>query len=79
MIALDRAAAYTRIREIVDGKAAGDADKLAGEIMEGLTASGWVVLRPAEAPMKRVVLTLMPDGTPYETVEISGVSWPETR
>ena len=73
MIALDRAAAYTRIREIVDGKAAGDADRLAGDIMEGLTASGWVFLRPAEAPMRRVVITLMPDGTPYETIEVAGV------
>lgn len=72
MIALDRAAAYARIREIVDGKAAGDADKLAGDIMEGLTESGWVFLRPAEAPMRRVVLTLMPDGTPYETIEVAG-------
>lgn len=70
MIALDRAAAYARIREPIDGKAAGDADKLAGDIMEGLTASGWVFLRPAEAPMKRIVLTPMPDGTPYETIEL---------
>lgn len=71
MIALDRAAAYARIREIVDGKAAGDADRLAADIMEGLTASGWVFLRPAEAPMRRVVVTLMPDGTPYETIEVA--------
>ena len=73
MNGLERAAAYVRIRELIDGRATGDADALAGDIMQGLTDSGWLFIRPAEAPMKRILVTLMPDGTPYETIEIAGV------
>lgn len=65
MNGIDRADLFNDIRALLDGKTLRAADEIAGEILDGLEAAGWT-----EPPLRRIVLTVLPDGTPVETVEL---------
>jgi hypothetical protein len=70
MDALDRLDALTQIRDLLDGKTLRAPEDVAPEVLDGLEAAGWIVTRAPAPPMRRLVLTVMPDGTPIETIEL---------
>lgn len=72
--ALDRADAQTRIRELLYGKTEAPSAEVAEEVMAGLESSGWVLVRAPEEPLRRIIVTLMPDGSGIETQEVHRVS-----
>lgn len=75
MNGIDRADLFHDIRALLDGKTLRAADEIAGEILDGLAAAGWTVTRAPEPPLRRLVLTVLPDGTPVETVELIRQEW----
>lgn len=70
MNGLDRADLLTSLRAALDGKTLRAPDEIAGELLDGLVAGGWTVTRAPEPPLRRLLLTVLPDGTPVETLEL---------
>lgn len=71
MNGLDRVDLFNTVRALLDGKTLRSPDEIAGEILDGLVAGGWTVTRAPEPPLRRLVLTVLPDGTPVETTELT--------
>ena len=71
MNGIDRVDLFNDLRALLDGKTLRAADEIAGEILDGLAVAGWTVTRAPEPPLRRLVLTVLPDGTPVETVELT--------
>ena len=71
MNGIDRAELLADLRAALDGKTLRAADEIAGEILDGLVEAGWTVTRAPEPPLRRLVLTVLPDGTPVETVTLT--------
>lgn len=72
MMALDRVDLLNDIRSLLDGKTLRAPDEIANEILDGLAEAGWTVTRAPEPPLRRLVLTVLQDGTPVEMMELSG-------
>lgn len=71
MNGVDRVDLFNDVRSLLDGKTLRAGDEIAGEILDGLEAAGWSMTRAPEPPLRRLVLTVLPDGTPVETVELT--------
>jgi hypothetical protein len=67
---IDRVDLFNSVRSLLDGKTLRAADEIAGEVLDGLVEAGWTVTRAPEPPLRRILLTVLPDGTPVETVEL---------
>lgn len=71
MNGIDRVDLFNDLRSLLDGKTLRATDEIAGEILDGLEAAGWTMTRAPEPPLRRLVLTVLPDGTPVETTELT--------
>lgn len=75
MNGIDRVDLLNAVRALLDGKTLRSPDEIAGEILDGLAEAGWTVTRAPEPPLRRLVLTVLPDGTPVERVELTRQEW----
>lgn len=70
MNGLDRVDLFNDVRSLLDGKTLRAADEIAGEVLDGLEAAGWTMTRAPDLPLRRILLTVLPDGTPVESIEL---------